>query len=71
MGLTAMIDAHDRSLIGRKWIAKVTYQSDQGSYKADYTFDDPEELRELIEAAQEPHRLVEVEIAPVDTPPGA
>ncbi|MGD9658956.1 MAG: hypothetical protein AB7U61_15195 [Methylocystis sp.] len=45
-----------------KWLAKVTYKSADGRYGVSYPYSFPEELSELIEAAQEPHKIIEIEI---------
>ena len=45
-----------------KWLARVTYKSANGRYGVDYPFSCPEELSDLIEAAQEPHKIIEIEI---------
>ncbi len=45
-----------------KWLANVTYKSNNGRSGVSYSFNHPEELGDLIEAAQERGRIVEVEI---------
>jgi hypothetical protein len=45
-----------------RWLAKVTYKSDNGLISINYPFDNVEELTDLVEAAQERGRIVEIEI---------
>ncbi len=45
-----------------RWLAKVTYKSDNGPIGINYPFDNVEELTDLVEAAQERGRIVEIEI---------
>jgi hypothetical protein len=45
-----------------RWLAKVTYKSDNGPIGINYLFDDVEELTDLVEAAQERDRIIEIEI---------
>ncbi len=49
-------------IIDAKWVANVTYKSNNGRNGVSYSFNHPEELGDLIEAAQERGRIVEVEI---------
>jgi hypothetical protein len=64
MGLKTMMHCNKLSVLptDAKWVAKVTYKSNDGLYNVNYTFSHPEELSELIEAAQERHKIIEVEI---------
>ncbi len=55
------IEVHDA-----KWLANVTYKSANGRSGVSYSFNDPEELGDLIEAAQERGRIVEVKILLVE-----
>ena len=45
-----------------RWLAKVTYKSDVGLIGINYPFDNVEELTDLVEAAQERGRIIEIEI---------
>jgi hypothetical protein len=45
-----------------KWLARVTYKSANGRYGVSYPFSFPQELSDLIEAAQEPNKIIEIEI---------
>ncbi len=49
-----------------KWLADVTYNSKDGGHGVSYSFSHPEELTDLIEAAQERHRILEVKISMVE-----
>lgn len=46
----------------QRWLANVTYNSRDGLRGVSYCFHRPEELVELIEAAQEREKVVGVEI---------
>jgi hypothetical protein len=43
-----------------RWLAKVTYKSDNGPIGINYPFDNVEELTDLVEAAQERDRIIEI-----------
>ena len=45
-----------------RWLAKVTYKSDNGPIGINYPFDNVEELTDLVETAQERGRIIEIEI---------
>jgi hypothetical protein len=64
MGLKTMTHCNKPSVLltDARWVARVTYKSKDGLYNINYTFSHPEELGELIEAAQERHKIIEVEI---------
>ncbi|MFO1126510.1 MAG: hypothetical protein U1E25_15315 [Methylocystis sp.] len=53
---------HHAVLNDTRWLAKVTYKSDYGPIGINYLFDDVEELTDLVEAAQERDRIIEIEI---------
>ncbi len=48
--------------LSNKWLANVTYKLKDGRRDVSYAFNDPEELGDLIEAAQERGKIVEIEI---------
>ncbi len=56
------VNSHRIEMTDSKWVANVTYKSSNGRCGVSYSFNDPEELGDLIEAAQERGRIVEVEI---------
>jgi hypothetical protein len=64
MGLKTMMHCDTISAFptDTKWVAKATYKLKDGLYSVNYTFNHPEELDELIEAAQERDKIIEVEI---------
>ncbi len=49
-----------------RWLANVTYKSDNGPYAVAYSFNVPEQLTDLIEAAQEWQKVIEIEILLVE-----
>jgi hypothetical protein len=53
---------HETCMRTAKWLANVTYNSKDGRHGVSYSFSRPEELTDLIEAAQERDRILEVEI---------
>jgi hypothetical protein len=50
--------------LDQRWLANVTYKSREGRRDVCYCFHRPEELVELIEAAQEREKVLEIEILP-------
>ncbi len=54
--------AHSVEMHDPKWVANVIYKSANGRSGVSYSFNHPEELGDLIAAAQERGRIVEVEI---------
>lgn len=57
---------HETCMRAVKWLANVTYDSKDGRRGVSYSFSRPEELTDLIEAAQERDRILEVEISIID-----
>ena len=53
---------HHAVLNDTRWLAKVTYKSDNGPIGINYPFDNVEELTDLVETAQERGRIIEIEI---------
>ena len=49
-----------------RWLANVTYKSREGRRGVCYFFSRPEELGDVIEAAQERDRILAVEIRPIE-----
>ncbi len=63
------LNSHRIEMSDAKWVANVTYKSDNGRSGVTYSFNHPEELGDLIEAAQERGRIVEVEIFLIEESP--
>ena len=62
----ARLNSREADVKNAKWLANVAYNSDDGRRVVCYSFIRPEELAELIEAAQERNRILEVEILLID-----
>ncbi len=56
------LTSHCIEITDSKWVANVTYKSANGRSGVSYSFNHPDELGDLIEAAQERGRIVEVDI---------
>ncbi len=61
------VNSHSIERTDSKWVANVTYKSNNGRSGVSYSFNHPEELGDLIEAAQERGRIVEVEILLIES----
>ena len=49
-----------------KWMANVIYNSKDGRHGVSYSFSRPEDLTDLIEAAQERDKILKVEISIIE-----
>jgi hypothetical protein len=59
-------DEHETYASAVKWMANVIYNSKEGRRGVSYSFSRPEDLTDLIEAAQERDRILEVDISIIE-----
>jgi hypothetical protein len=57
---------HETCVSAIKWMANVIYNSKDGGRGVSYSFSRPEDLTDLIEAAQERDKIVKVEISRIE-----